>query len=181
VDESFNQVTVDGDTSPNDMAVVLATAKLEASLEDIAGGLKSVCQTLARAIARDGEGATKLITVTVRGARDSTEARLGAKAVAKSPLVKAAAYGNDPNWGRILVALGYSGATLDAGQVSINIQGTEVYRGLPLNFDAASLSKKMNREDLHIEVDLAAGNASSTAWGCDLTADYVRINADYHT
>lgn len=181
VNESFNQVTVDGDTSPNDMAALLSSAQVRAERDDLVTALRLVCQDLARKIARDGEGATKLITVEVIGARNVDEANLAARAIARSPLVKAAAYGNDPNWGRILVALGYSGAVPDLAHLSIRLQGTLVYQGMPQTFDAATLSGLMNRPDLLIEVDLAAGQARGTAWGCDLTADYVKINADYHT
>jgi glutamate N-acetyltransferase / amino-acid N-acetyltransferase len=181
VDVSFNQVTVDGDTSPNDMAVLLSSAVLEADLDEFAEALTGVCQDLAREIVRDGEGATKLIAVQVRGARDTLEARLAARAVARSPLVKSAAHGNDPNWGRILVALGYCGASLDLEGLGVKIQGVEIYRGRPQPFDADELSRKMDQGELVLEVDLAVGEASGAAWGCDLSADYVRINADYHT
>ncbi|MDQ3459511.1 MAG: bifunctional glutamate N-acetyltransferase/amino-acid acetyltransferase ArgJ [Deinococcota bacterium] len=181
VSESFNQVTVDGDTSPNDMAALLCSAQVDADQSDFVSALRQVCGDLARDIARDGEGATKLITVVVTGARNADEAKLAARAIARSPLAKAAAYGNDPNWGRILVALGYSGAGFEPARVSIALQGSLVYSGAPRPFDAGALSRRMNSPDLLIEVDLAAGGARGSAWGCDLTADYVKINADYHT
>ena len=181
VKESFNQVTVDGDTSPNDTAVVLSSQQIPADEEEVKGALLSVCQSLAKQIARDGEGATKLLAVQVMGARDETEARRAARAVVLSPLVKAAAHGNDPNWGRILSSVGATNVALDLSKLSIRVQGFEVYCGGARTFDAAEVSEQMNAPDLSIEVDLGVGRAAGAAWGCDLSADYVRINADYHT
>ncbi|MEX2541760.1 MAG: bifunctional glutamate N-acetyltransferase/amino-acid acetyltransferase ArgJ, partial [Trueperaceae bacterium] len=129
---SFNQVTVDGDTSPNDMALVLASGRRQADLAEFAAALATVCRRLAQKIARDGEGATKLLSVEVVGAVDDEQARAAARTVAGSPLVKAAVHGNDPNWGRILVALGRAGASFDPAAVTISLQGTPVYRGAPV-------------------------------------------------
>lgn len=181
VNQSFNQVTVDGDTSPNDTAMVLSSRQTPADLEEVRGALLSVCQDLAKQIARDGEGATKLLTVHVSGAKDETEARRAARAVVLSPLVKAAAHGNDPNWGRILSSVGATGVALDLAKLSVRVQGQEVYCGGAQPFDAEAVSHKMDAPDLFIEVDLGVGVGAGTAWGCDLSADYVRINADYHT
>lgn len=181
VERTFNQVTVDGDTSPNDMALVLSSNQVACDERDLAQALEGVAERLAQKIARDGEGATKLITVEVHGARSSREARIAARAVARSSLVKAAAHGNDPNWGRILVAIGAAGIVCDLASLAISVQGVTVYRGEPLPFDAADLSRQMNAEELRITVNLAAGTASGVAWGCDLSAEYVRINADYTT
>ncbi len=181
VNQSFNQVTVDGDTSPNDTAVVLSSQRIPADTEEVKRALLSVCQDLAKQIARDGEGATKLLTVQVSGADSEAEARRAARAVVLSPLVKAAAHGNDPNWGRILSSVGASGVALDLAKLSVRVQGQEVYCGEARAFDAKEVSRKMDAPGLFIEVDLGVGTASGAAWGCDLSADYVRINADYHT
>ncbi|CAN5902454.1 bifunctional glutamate N-acetyltransferase/amino-acid acetyltransferase ArgJ [soil metagenome] len=181
VRRSFNQVTVDGDTSPNDMAFVFSSGRVEAPQGELFAGLERVAISLTKMIARDGEGATKLLTVRVTGARSDEEARLAARAVARSPLVKSAVHGNDPNWGRILTALGYSGADADISGVHISLQGVSVYRGQPLEFDATSLSAAMKAEDVLLEADLGVGTGSGEAYGCDLSAEYIRINADYTT
>lgn len=181
VARTFNQITVDGDTSPNDMAMLLSSGRTETEWRSFAAALAGVCRRLAQKIARDGEGATKLLTVKVEGARSGEEARAAARAVAGSPLVKAAVHGNDPNWGRILVALGRSGAQFDPGQATISLQGTTVYRESPVDFDAAEVSRALADPDVLIHVELGAGDGSGTAWGCDLSAEYVRINADYTT
>ena len=181
VAQSFNQVTVDGDTSPNDTAMVLSSHQAEADEAEFKTALLSVCQDLAKQIARDGEGATKLITVEVKGAKDEREARRAARAVVLSPLVKAAAHGNDPNWGRILSSVGATGVALGLNNLSIHLQGVEVYRSGAQPFDAEEVSHKMDALDLSIEINLGVGTGAGTAWGCDLSADYVRINADYHT
>ena len=181
VARSFNQVTVDGDTSPNDMAFVFSSAQVEADEGELVRALEEVCQSLAQQIARDGEGATKLLTVTVTGAQSDEAARAAARAVARSPLVKAAAHGNDPNWGRILIAAGASGAVFDPAEVSIRLQGTTVYNGSPQAFDAAALSKALDAEEVRVDLELGTGNGGGVAWGCDLSREYVAINADYHT
>lgn len=181
VNASFNNITVDGDTSPNDMAILLSSHQVRANLKDFTAGLTQLCEKLAQKIVRDGEGATRVMHVKVTGARNEHEARMAARAVAKSPLVKSAIHGNDPNWGRVLVAIGNSGAVSDMASVSISLQKTLVYHGKPIAFNAAEVSQKMNAPDVFIDIDLAAGNASTTAWGCDLSAEYVKINADYTT
>lgn len=181
VARSFNQITVDGDTSPNDMAMLLCSHQRNAGTQELAEALDAVCRKLAQKVARDGEGATKLLTVEITGARTAREARLAARAVAVSPLVKSAVHGNDPNWGRILVAVGASGAVSDQSNLEITLQGTRVFRGTPMEFEEEAVSRAMEAEEVVIEVDLAAGDAKGTAWGCDLTAEYVRINADYTT
>ena len=132
-------------------------------------------------VARDGEGATRLITVRVTGGRSVEEARLAARTVAGSNLVKSAVHGADPNWGRILAAIGRSGAVCDLANVRVAMQGTELYRGGPLEFDAATVSERLRQEEVLLEADLAAGNAAGEAWGCDLSPEHVRINADYTT
>ena len=181
VAKSFNQVTVDGDTSPNDMAFLLANPQLAVEAQEFAWGLTQVAQDLAKKIARDGEGATKLLSVLVTGAESDAEARRAARAVVLSPLVKSAAHGNDPNWGRILSSVGATGVKLDLAALSIRVQGVEVYRGAPGRFAAAEVSEKMAADELVISVHLAVGTGSGQAWGCDLSAEYVKINADYHT
>ena len=181
VRRTFNQITVDGDTSTNDMAIVLSSGRRAVAAEELTGALERVAGELARAIARDGEGATTLITVAVRGGRDEADAMAAARSVAGSSLVKAAVHGRDPNWGRILSAVGQAGVVADLSTVAIRLQGTPVYRGAPTPFDADAVSQAMRGADVLIEVDLAAGGAEGRAWGCDLTADYVKINALYTT
>ncbi len=181
VAESFNQVTVDGDTSPNDMAFLLANPRIAVDEAEFVRGLTGVAQNLAKQIARDGEGATKLLTVEVTGAASDAEARQAARAVVLSPLVKSAAHGNDPNWGRILSSVGATGVALALSALSIRVQGALVYDGSPQAFDAGEVVGAMDAPELVIQLALAVGTGSGTAWGCDLTADYVRINADYHT
>jgi len=181
VERTFNQVTIDGDTSTNDMALVLSSRQIGADREEFAAALEEVAAKLARKVARDGEGATKLVTVHVSGARSGAEARAAARTVAGSTLVKAAVHGADPNWGRILAAVGRSGAVSDLANLRIGLQGETVYRGTVLPFDAAALSEKLQAEEVLIEIDLAAGDALGDAWGCDLSAEYVHINADYTT
>jgi glutamate N-acetyltransferase / amino-acid N-acetyltransferase len=181
VGRTFNQITVDGDTSTNDMAIVLSSGRLAADVAELAEAIEAVAGELARAIARDGEGATTLLTVLVRHGRNEAEAMAAARAVAGSSLVKAAVHGRDPNWGRVLSAVGQSGAVADLSAVSVRLQGTTVYEGKPLPFDASALSQAMRSHDVLIEVDLAAGESDGHAWGCDLSADYVKINALYTT
>ena len=181
VDRTLNQLSVDGDTSTNDMAIVLSSRRLDVDLDEFVAALTDVCVRLAKKVARDGEGATKLITVKVNGGRNDSEARAAAKTIAGSMLVKSAVHGADPNWGRILAALGRSGAVGDLANVSVSMQGTLLYQGAPQGFDPAFVSRQLQQPDVLIEVGLAAGEATAEAWGCDLSADYVRINADYTT
>ena len=182
VARTFNAVTVDGDTSTNDMAVVMANgATGETNLKEALTAIESTMRDLARAIARDGEGATKLLTVTVNGAPSESEALQAAKTVAGSSLFKAAVYGNDPNWGRILAALGRSGVSFDPTKASVSVQSIPVFAGKPLEFDRKAASLAMRAEEVIITCDLGAGSSSGTAWGCDLTEGYVRINAEYTT
>ncbi len=189
VDESFNMLSIDGDTSPNDMVVLLANGA--AGGETIGGGhpalpllraaLRHAAVALTRQLARDGEGAGKLLVVRVDGAASVEDARRAARTIVLSPLVKTAVYGNDPNWGRVLVALGYSGARVRERDVSLAIQDVEVFRGGALPFDAAALSASLAREEVRVHLDLGAGDATATAYGCDLTPEYVRINSEYTT
>ncbi|MGQ9511436.1 MAG: bifunctional glutamate N-acetyltransferase/amino-acid acetyltransferase ArgJ [Thermaceae bacterium] len=182
VDRTFNQVTVDGDTSTNDMALLMANGAagpVEAGA--FFQALEEVARELARKIARDGEGATKLMVVRVRGAATEEEARGAARVVAASPLWKSALYGNDPNWGRILAALGNSGARFDPLKVRIALQGIPLYDAGALAFDREAASQAMRKEEVVVEVDLREGDSEAEAYGCDLTEEYVRINALYTT
>ncbi|MDX2005944.1 MAG: bifunctional glutamate N-acetyltransferase/amino-acid acetyltransferase ArgJ [Meiothermus sp.] len=182
VDRSFNQVTVDTDTSTNDMAVLMTNgAAGPVSLAEFWAAVEAVCVELARKLARDGEGATKLLTVKVTGAASDEEARKAALSVAASPLWKSAVYGNDPNWGRVMMALGKSGARLETEKVKISLQGIGLYAGRVLEFDRAAASSAMKAEEVLVEADLGLGQGQGLAWGCDLTEGYVQINALYTT
>ncbi|WP_078380401.1 bifunctional glutamate N-acetyltransferase/amino-acid acetyltransferase ArgJ [Sutcliffiella halmapala] len=188
--ESFNMITVDGDTSTNDMVVVMASGL--AGNEVLIGedeeyqlfleGLKEVSLHLAKQIARDGEGATKLIEVTVDGALTDTDAQTIAKTIVGSSLVKTAIFGEDANWGRIVSAVGYSGVQLNPNLITVAIGPIKVVEnGLPLVFSEANAKVYLENEEIKIYVHIGAGNAMATAWGCDLSYDYVRINASYRT
>ena len=189
-DETLNMVSVDGDTSCSDTFLVLANgaaglSRIEArtaDAEEFKQALLAVCTHLSRELARDGEGARHLIEIAVTGATSLQDARLVARTVSMSPLVKTAVAGFDPNWGRILVAAGRAGAALEESRVSMRLQGELIYdRGRALPFDEAAMSKRLEDEEVRIDIDLGLGSASATAWGCDLTTDYVHINADYRT
>jgi glutamate N-acetyltransferase/amino-acid N-acetyltransferase len=190
VDLSFNMISVDGDTSPNDSVILLSNGL--AGGEQISSGsaspqrfqkaLNAVCIHLAKSVARDGEGATKLIEVNVRGAASRADARITARTITTSPLVKTAVHGNDPNWGRIVVAAGRSGAEIVESKINLDISGIPVVsEGMPLPFDANKLVAALKLPDVQINFDLNLGPYSATAWGCDLSAEYVSINADYTT
>jgi len=189
VDCSFNMITVDGDTSPSDCALLLANGLAGNELVDFRNGdafqqaLNTVCIHLARSIARDGEGATKLIEVTVEGAEDSVWARQAARTVASSPLVKAAIHGNDPNWGRIVAALGRSGARVREEKLDVHLSDVCVMRqGAPSHFDKAEMASALSNSDIvPIKLCLNLGDGRATAWGCDLSEEYVRINSAYST
>ncbi|MCX7784172.1 MAG: bifunctional glutamate N-acetyltransferase/amino-acid acetyltransferase ArgJ [Meiothermus sp.] len=182
VDRSFNQVTVDTDTSTNDMAVLMTNgAAGPVDLDEFWQAVEQVCVELARKLARDGEGATKLLTVKVTGAISDAEARKAALSVAASPLWKSAVYGNDPNWGRVMMALGKAGVALEVDRVRIALQGIPLYAGRVLDFDRAQASQAMQAEEVRVEADLGLGEGQGMAWGCDLTEGYVRINALYTT
>ncbi len=181
VSRTLNQVTVDGDTSPNDMAFVFASGRIPADTGELRYALGTVAEGLARKVAADGEGATTLITVSVTNGRSPEEARRAARSVAGSSLVKAAVHGRDPNWGRVLSAIGMSGVIADLDNVTVRLQGFDVFRGTSSPFDEPAVAAAMHAPEVFIEVDLAAGEDDATAWGCDLSADYVRINAEYRT
>jgi len=186
VERSFHCLTIDSDTSTNDMVVILANGQsgvdVHRYLDDFQMALESLCVRLAQRIARDGEGATKLVEIEVRGAPTFTQARKMAKTVAESPLVKTALFGNDPNWGRILAAMGRSGVDFDPDRAHIALQGTLVYAdGKPTAFDAHELHEQLKTDTVNITIDLQEGTEHATVWTCDFSYDYVRINAEYST
>lgn len=190
VDDTFNMVSVDGDTSTSDTAILLANGAaggepFAAESADVAAlreALFVVARTLARALAADGEGATKLIEVRVSGARSVEEARRAARTISASPLVKAAVYGNDFNWGRVLMAIGRSGAAINLERAEVRLGDVVAYaHGGPTNVDTATGVAAMKQREVTIAADLGVGSAAATAWGCDLTEEYVRLNADYTT
>jgi glutamate N-acetyltransferase/amino-acid N-acetyltransferase len=189
-DRSFNCVTVDGDMSTNDTLLVLANGAAGGPLiepdtdacERFYAGLEEVCRRLARMIARDGEGATKLIPIQVSGGRDEAEARQVGLAVANSSLVKTAVFGNDPNWGRILCAVGYSGIEIDPALVEVRLCGVRIYGdGSGQPFDKQALSQAMKVDEVPIAIALHRGPAAAEVFTCDFSYDYVRINAEYTT
>lgn len=186
IQRTFNCITVDGDMSTSDTVILMANgAAEELSERDCAGlyeGLECVCRQMAQAIARDAEGSSKLITIAVRGAATEAEARQVGIAVANSSLVKTAAFGNDPNWGRILCAMGYAGVDFDPARVRVALCGTDIYgNGAGLAYDASKLSAAMQAEEMAIGIDLAMGAAAAEIFTCDLTYEYVRLNAEYTT
>ena len=187
---TFNSITVDGDTSTNDTVVVMANGLAgnepltpeHPEWESFFTALRLVAEDLAKAIARDGEGATKLIEVEVEGAASDEEARKIAKSVVGSPLVKTAVFGCDANWGRIIAAVGYSGASVDPEKITIKIGGaTMVENGEPIKFSEEELIEILKQHEVKIYVSLEVGDGHGLAWGCDLTYDYVQINASYRS
>jgi glutamate N-acetyltransferase/amino-acid N-acetyltransferase len=192
---SFNRLTVDGDTSTNDMVLVMASGAagnlpIDAEgpgYERFAEALESLCIRLARAMARDGEGATKLVTVSVKGAGDEEAAEVLAKSAASSSLVKAACFGADANWGRVLCAMGYSGADFEPEKTDVRFVSAAgripVYeQGVPLPFSEEEARKILLEEEIEIEIEIAGGGqGSAVVWGCDLSYDYVKINGDYRS
>jgi glutamate N-acetyltransferase / amino-acid N-acetyltransferase len=184
VDRTFNCVSIDSDTSTSDTAVVLASGHAgSVDHDEFEAALYEVCSSLARQIARDGEGAETLIEVTVDQARDAAQAKRVAKAIVNSPLVKTAVHGADPNWGRVAMAIGKCSDDLDIDQerVAIRFGDSEVYPALLDDAALTGLSHYMSSDEVLIHVSLGIGNGMATVWGCDLTDGYVRINADYTT
>lgn len=192
VARTFNKVTVDSDTSTNDTCIVMASGAAAPSLAPIAAGtdaadeleyaLGSIAETLARAIAADGEGASRLVTVHVTGAPSDEEADVAARSVANSPLVKTAIAGHDCNWGRVAAALGKCGVPFDQTKVSINMMGLPVCRdGLTVPFDEDEALRRFEENEIIIEADLGCGEGSATVWTCDFTHEYITINGDYRT
>ena len=190
VESTFNQITVDGDTSTNDMVLVMANGCRQneeilpdtEEFEKFSKMLRYLMADLAKKIAKDGEGATKLIEVNVRHAKDEQRGRMIAKSVVGSSLVKTAIFGQDPNWGRILAAIGYAGADVSVDNIDIWIEGIPVMQASsPVAFDPEETSDAMAGELLTLTIDLHDGDAEAQAWGCDLSYDYVKINALYRT
>ena len=190
VKRSFNCITVDGDMSTNDTVIALANGAaggppLEpdtSSSAALAEAIEMVCRDLARQIARDGEGATKLVSIEVVGAASEDEARQVGLSVANSNLVKTAVFGRDPNWGRILCAMGYAGVPMDPQNVAVYLCDTQIYgSGSGLPFDHKALVEAMSAVEIPIVIDLASGTARAEIFTCDLSYDYVRINAEYTT
>ena len=189
VENSFNCISVEGHTSTNDTVLILASGASGAA--DLAGEdlrafgklVGSACMDLARMIPEDGEGATHTITIDVEGCTDRDEARTLARAVADSPLVKTAIHGADPNWGRIVSAAGYAGIPFDENELSLWLNGTALYKkGVPLPFDAPTVSARLRAQrETHIRLVFERGPAAIRFWTCDLTAEYIRLNADYTT
>jgi glutamate N-acetyltransferase/amino-acid N-acetyltransferase len=189
VEKTFNMISVDGDTSTNDMVLVMANSlagnkivdKKDADYYKFLEALQYVAKYLAKCIAKDGEGATKMIEVEVQNAVSFGEAKKIAKAVINSPLVKTAVFGKDPNWGRILAAVGYSGAEVIPDKVDLYLKEKIVENGQPLNFSRQKIHEYLDSSDeIKIIIDLKMGEESATAWGCDLTYDYVKINTKYN-
>ena len=190
VETTFNQITVDGDTSTNDMVLVMANGCRQneeilpdtEEFEKFSKMLRYLMADLAKKIAKDGEGATKLIEVNVRHAKDEQRGRMIAKSVVGSSLVKTAIFGQDPNWGRILAAIGYAGADVSVDNIDIWIEGIPVMQASsPVAFDPEETSDAMAGELLTLTIDLHDGDTEAQAWGCDLSYDYVKINALYRT
>jgi glutamate N-acetyltransferase/amino-acid N-acetyltransferase len=183
VDASFNMISVDGDTSPNDMVLVMANGLAGDVPDDtFESALEKLCIYLAKRLASDGEGATKLIEMTVSGAADLSQARKAAKAVVSSSLVKAAVYGADPNWGRIMAAVGRSGAEVEESKFDLYVGKIAVVKvGKPLPFDKSAVIELLKDKEVSFSANLNLGSSSATAWGCDLSPEYVTINSQYMT
>ena len=192
VKQTFNKVTVDSDTSTNDTCIMLASGAAAADAEPIVEGsdafdelafaVHEVCESLARNIAADGEGASKLVTVNVTGAVNDEEADIAARAVSNSPLVKTCIAGHDCNWGRVAMALGKCGVKFNQEDVSIDMMGMPVCRdGLTVPFDEDEALRRFEAPEIVISADLGAGDAATTVWTCDLTHEYISINGDYRS
>jgi glutamate N-acetyltransferase / amino-acid N-acetyltransferase len=187
VNDTFNAITVDGECSTNDCVMLLANGASGVSIDDssyqaFVAGLTAVCRDLALGIVRGGEGATKLVKVVVTGGMSSDEARKAAKAIANSLLVKTAIHGGDPNWGRLIAVAGRAGVAFELSRAAVLIGPTVLFKnGKPYDEAAPEAAEYLKGKDLTVSVDLGAGSAASTVWTCDLSAEYVRINADYRT
>ena len=190
VEVSFNMISVDGDMSTNDTVLVLANG--ESGIAEIKDGtpeyekfygvLKHICVELSKRIAADGEGATKFLTINVHGTKTFDDAKTIAMSIAKSPLVKTAFFGEDPNWGRVICAVGYAGVPMNPEKTVIKFGGIPVYaNGLGAEFDADAIHKVMEEHDIVIDVEMGLGDAEATVWSCDFSYEYVKINGEYHT
>ncbi len=187
-DETFNAITVDGETSTNDMVLLLAGGRSGVRIDDngypvFVDALRAVCRELALAVVRGGEGATKLVAITVTGARTAAEAKQAARAIANSPLVKTAVHGGDPNWGRLVAVVGRAGVGFDPARARVRIGDVELFRDERVFTDREpAAAEHLSGSEVVIGVDVGAGGTgAATLWTCDLSAEYVRINADYRT
>ena len=191
VDDTYNLLTVDTDRSTNDTVLILATGRAGNAeivtadgdnYEAFCEGLLFVCTELVKMLARDGEGATKLVEVVVKHARNRDDAEKAARAVAESPLVKTAVFANDANWGRIMMAIGKSGAAFDPYQVGVWLADYQLVKdGMDAGYDEDEATALFAQDPVRITIDLRAGDAAVTMWTCDYSYDYIRINADYRT
>ena len=190
VEVSFNMISVDGDMSTNDMVTVLANGaagnpKISSKDDDYKkfyATLEKICRELSKKIAADGEGATKFLTINVNGAENFADAKQVGMSVAKSPLVKTAFFGEDPNWGRVICAVGYSNVKIKPGSTVVKFGGIPVYaHGVGAKYNDSELKKIMAAHDIVIDIDLGIGDSSATVWSCDFSYEYVKINGEYHT
>ena len=190
IEHSLNMISIDGDMSTNDMAIVLANGaagnpkitEKNADYEAFKETLLALCQGISEKIAADGEGATKFITVHVKGAKSFTDAKTVGMSVANSPLVKTAFFGEDPNWGRVICAVGYAGVPMDPNRTTVQFGGIPVYAdGVGVSYDEDALRAVMTAHDIIVEVDLKDGDSEAKVWTCDFSYEYVKINGEYHT
>jgi glutamate N-acetyltransferase/amino-acid N-acetyltransferase len=188
VEDTFNAITVDGECSTNDSVFALASGASRVAIDDstypaLVEGLRRVSRELALSIVRGGEGATKLIAVHVSGATSAAASRQAARTIANSPLVKTAIHGGDPNWGRLVAAAGRAGVPIDLDRAKVTIGRTVLFEsGRPYDERAAGAAEHLRGKEVDVSVDLGTGGAhEATVWTCDLSAEYVRINAEYRT
>ena len=190
IEHSLNMISIDGDMSTNDMAIVLANGaagnpkitEKNADYEAFKETLLALCQGISEKIAADGEGATKFITVHVKGAKSFADAKTVGMSVANSPLVKTAFFGEDPNWGRVICAVGYAGVPMDPNHTTVQFGGIPVYAdGVGVSYDEDALRAVMTAHDIVVEVDLKDGDSEAKVWTCDFSYEYVKINGEYHT
>ena len=190
IEHSLNMISIDGDMSTNDMAIVLANGaagnpkitEKNADYETFKETLLVLCQGISEKIAADGEGATKFITVHVKGAKSFTDAKTVGMSVANSPLVKTAFFGEDPNWGRVICAVGYAGVPMNPNHTTVRFGGIPVYAdGMGVSYDADALRAVMTAHDIVVEIDLKDGMEEAKVWTCDFSYEYVKINGEYHT
>jgi glutamate N-acetyltransferase/amino-acid N-acetyltransferase len=188
VGASFNRIVIDGDTSTNDTCLVLANGASGAAIATVAqreafeGALTAVCASLAQQIVRDGEGATKFITLRVTGARDERMADAVGRSIARSPLVKTAFYGEDANWGRVVCAAGYSGQDVDPGRMALWFGPVKVFEdGMPTRYSEQEATAAIQGREIDVHLNLGLGQAEATLWTCDISHDYVTINGKYRT
>lgn len=190
VEKSFNMISVDGDMSTNDMVIVLANGEANnakiteenADYQIFFDKLMMLCTELAKQIAADGEGASKFLTINVKGAKSFADAKTVGMAIANSPLVKTAFFGEDPNWGRVICAVGYSGADMVPEKTVVKFSGITIFaNGTGATYDEKALAHVMKEKDIVIDIELNMGQEDATVWSCDLSYEYVKINGEYHT